>query len=136
MTQKFKLKKLIVSTSEEKGEGEHKLYQYIRNHKEEHSNTTTVVYGLDADLIMLTLNHLHICSSMYLFRETPYFIKSIDNTLNPNDNYLLNIPEFAEVLSYELNDSKKMTNNKYNRVFDYIFLCFFLEMIFCHTFQP
>ena len=63
---------------------------------------------------------------MYLFRETPYFIKSIDKTLNPNDNYLLNIPEFAEVLSYELNDCKKITNNKYNRIFDYIFLCFFL----------
>ena len=125
-SQKFKLKKMIVSTSDEIGEGEHKLYQYIRNHKEEHTDTTTVVYGLDADLIMLTLNHLHICKSMYLFRETPYFIKSIDNTLNPNDNYLLNIPEFAEVLSYELNDCKKITNNKYKRIFDYIFLCFFL----------
>ena len=54
----FKLKKLIVSTSEHKGEGEHKIYQYIRDNIEEHSNTTTVIYGLDADLIMLTLNHL------------------------------------------------------------------------------
>lgn len=123
---KFKLKKLLVSTSEHKGEGEHKIYQYIRDNVEEHTDTTTVIYGLDADLIMLTLNHLYISKSMYLFRETPYFIKSIDNTLNPNDNYLLNIPEFAKVLSCELNDNKPTSNNDYNRVFDYIFLCFFL----------
>ena len=61
---KFKLKKLLVSTSEDKGEGEHKIYQYIRDNVEEHTDTTTVIYGLDADLIMLTLNHLYISKSM------------------------------------------------------------------------
>ena len=131
----FNINKMIVSTSHESGEGEHKIYNYIRNNKEEHKNKTTVIYGLDADLIMLTLNHLHIAESMYLFRETPYFIKSIDNTLNPNDNYLLKIPEFAKVLSLQLNDNNKNNYNdtrsgnngdKYNRVIDYIFLSFLL----------
>lgn len=131
----FNINKMIVSTSYESGEGEHKIYNYIRNNKEEHKKKTTVIYGLDADLIMLTLNHLHIAESMYLFRETPYFIKSIDNTLNPNDNYLLKIPEFAKVLSLQLNDTNKNNYNdtrsgnhgdKYNRVIDYIFLSFLL----------
>tara|TARA_R110002153_G_scaffold166545_1_gene319051 strand:+ start:59 stop:1654 length:1596 start_codon:yes stop_codon:yes gene_type:complete len=123
-SEKYNVKKIIISASDQYGEGEHKIYEYIRNNKNEHTDTTTVIYGLDADLIMLTLNHLHIAPGMYLFRETPYFIKSIDNTLNPNDNYLLNIPEFASVLARDLNDSKPDPNN--SRIFDYIFLCFLL----------
>ena len=82
---------------------------------------------MDADLIMLTLNHLHIAPSMYLFRETPHFIKSIDNTLEPNKNYILDIPLFSNVLSRELNNNKQPdTIQKKNRIFDYIFLCFLL----------
>ena len=124
---KFGAKKIIVSTSSKCGEGEHKIYQYIRNNPIHHQETTSVIYGLDADLIMLTLNHLHIAPSMYLFRETPHFIKSIDKTLNPCENYMLDIPEFGDYLARELNDRKKpATKQKYNRIFDYIFICFLL----------
>ena len=79
---------IIISSSNQPGEGEHKIYKYIRENQNEHKNYTTVIYGLDADLIMLTLNHLHIAESMYLFRETPHFIKSLDKSLNPNSTYL------------------------------------------------
>jgi 5'-3' exonuclease len=87
----------IVSSSSEVGEGEHKIFEYMRRYPEYHNSpdTVTLVYGLDADLIMLTLNHLHITSNLYLFRETPEFIKSIDSTLDPNKDYLLDIPELA-----------------------------------------
>jgi 5'-3' exonuclease len=123
----FGLEKLIVSASCEVGEGEHKIYDYIRKNPGHHKNTTTVIYGLDADLIMLTLNHLHIAPKMLLYRETPHFISSIDRTLSPNESYLLDIPLFGEVLARELNDNKEPdTVQKRNRVFDYIFLCFFL----------
>tara|TARA_Y100000389_G_scaffold124515_2_gene121898 strand:+ start:19548 stop:21134 length:1587 start_codon:yes stop_codon:yes gene_type:complete len=123
----FHVKKIIVSTSKIHGEGEHKIYQYIRDHPTHHSNTTTVIYGLDADLIMLTLNHLSIAPSMYLFRETPHFIKSIDKTLNPCQNYVLDLPEFGRYLACELNDGNEpTTQQRYDRIFDYIFLCFFL----------
>lgn len=128
----FNIKELLVSTSAEPGEGEHKIFDYIRNTKEHHFNTTTVIYGLDADLIMLVLNHLHICKEMYLYRETPHFIKSIDETLDPNTNYLMDIPEFAKVLQNELTNTlapnNKTPNNKTsdNKMFDYILLCFFL----------
>ena len=88
----------IVSGSSESGEGEHKLFEYMRQNPEYHNSpdTITLVYGLDADLIMLTLNHLHITKNLYLFRETPEFIKSIDSTLDANKDYLLDIPELAE----------------------------------------
>lgn len=115
---KYNVKEIHISSSDEHGEGEHKIYQFIRNNEKHHKESTTVIYGLDADLIMLTLNHLHIAPRMYLFRETPHFIQSIDKTLNPNSNYLLDIPEFSKALSIDLNGK--------NRIFDYILLCFFL----------
>ena len=96
---KFNVKNIIISTSEENGEGEHKIYEYIRNNPDYHKNTTTLIYGLDADLIMLTLNHLHIAPLIYLYRETPHFIKNIDDSLKPNKNYIIDIPLFSVILS-------------------------------------
>ena len=49
---------ILVSGSNEAGEGEHKLFDYIRKNVEKHASETTVIYGLDADLIMLSINHL------------------------------------------------------------------------------
>jgi 5'-3' exoribonuclease 1 len=37
---------IIVSTSQEPGEGEHKIFQYIRNRPKYHEKTNTLVYGL------------------------------------------------------------------------------------------
>ena len=130
----FGLEEIIVSTSNDSGEGEHKIYEYIRNNASYHKDTNTVIYGLDADLIMLTLNHLHISENMFLFRETPEFIKHIDKTLNPNEMYLLHIPLFAKIIinTMSTNDSTNETMNLDNKVlmndvlFDYIFICFFL----------
>mgnify|MGYP003345650533 CR=1 FL=1 len=78
---------IIVSTSDDVGEGEHKIFEYIRENQIFHSKTTTLIYGLDADLIMLCLNHLNISKSIYLYRETPEFIKTINRDLEPNENY-------------------------------------------------
>jgi len=123
----FNLNRLMVSDSSEAGEGEHKIYEYIRKNKQQHESTTTVIYGLDADLIILTLNHLHIAPNMYLFRETPHFIRSIDKSLNPNELYLMDIPEFGKMLALDLNDGNEPnTKQQKNRIFDYILLSFFL----------
>jgi 5'-3' exonuclease len=124
---KYGLKKIIVSTSDEIGEGEHKIFHYIRSNSEEHSDKSTVIYGLDADLIMLSINHLPISEKIYLFRETPEFIKTIDNSLEPNETYLLDIPELANIITLNMNNDVELTTEEQkNRVYDYIFLCFFL----------
>jgi 5'-3' exonuclease len=123
----FGLETIIVSSSDEPGEGEHKIYEYIRASPDYHRDTYTIIYGLDADLIMLTLNHLHISENMYLYRETPEFIKTIDRTLNPNENYLLDIPLFAKSIIGELSTAVVEPIRLDNDVlFDYILLCFFL----------
>lgn len=125
--QRFPKNKVMVSTSAEPGEGEHKIFDYIRNNQNEHNKCNTLVYGLDADLIMLSINHLPIANNIFLFRETPEFIKSIDSSLEPNQHYLLDIPYLSEIITQDMNNGNNLVNNQQKyRVYDYIFLCFFL----------
>ena len=126
-TNNYKVDKIIVSGSDEPGEGEHKLFEYIRTFPEQHQDVNTIIYGLDADLIMLSINHLPITNNIYLFRETPHFIKSINSELEPNETYLMDIPELAKVITLNMNNDIELTTiQQKNRIYDYIFLCFFL----------
>jgi 5'-3' exonuclease len=118
---------LLVSGPDEPGEGEHKIFERIRNRSSDHANATTVVYGLDADLIMLTLNHLNVAPRLYLFRETPLFARSLNRDLVPNASYLLDIPALARSIAEEFRHSApgaKRPDHAF--VSDYILLCFFL----------
>ena len=124
---KYNISNIIVSGSNIVGEGEHKLFDYIRTNSQKHSNQITIIYGLDADLIMLSINHLQICPSIYLFRETPHFIQSIDSSLEPNSNYYLDIPVLTKaIIKYMNNDREINFQEQKNKVYDYVFLCFFL----------
>jgi len=124
---KYGLSNIFISGSNKVGEGEHKLFDFIRKNPEKHYNETTVIYGLDADLIMLSINHLPICSNIYLFRETPHFIQSIDSTLEPDSNYFLDIPQLTNaIIRYMNNDRELTTQQQHNKIYDYIFICFFL----------
>jgi 5'-3' exoribonuclease 1 len=118
-------KQVIFSGSDEAGEGEHKIFQYIRDNPDYHTTEfNTFIYGLDSDLIMLAINHLKFCPNIYLFRETPHFIQSISSELEPNENYVLDIPELSKNISYYMTTEKSdMTINRTN---DYILLCFLL----------
>jgi len=120
---KLKVEDIIISSSDEVGEGEHKLFKYIRDNKEYHKKTTTIIYGLDADLIMLALNHMHITPNLYLYRETPHFIQTIDNTLLANKTYLIDINKFSGCLKNEL---KHKMNTDRDCISDYVFICFML----------
>jgi 5'-3' exonuclease len=123
----FNLSDIIISGSNVYGEGEHKIFKYIRDEPQEHNGVNTVIYGLDADLIMLSINHLPITRNIYLFRETPEFIKSINVELEPNEAYVLDIPELADAITLDMNNGKELSNEQQkNRIYDYIFLCFFL----------
>lgn len=124
---KFGLKTLIISSGMEVGEGEHKIFEHIRNKPDKHLNSHNVVYGLDADLIMLSINHLRFSENLYLFRETPSFAKSLNASLEPNELYILDINQLFKRLCIEMNDGKEVDKVfQVNRAYDYIFMCLIL----------
>ena len=118
---KYNVRRMIVSCSDEKGEGEHKLFQHLRNHPFENDNVA--VYGLDSDLIMLSIFHLKYCKNIYIFREAPEFLKnSIPVDCQGEEPHFVDIQSLGKgILSH--------MNCKYNsirRLYDYVFICFFL----------
>lgn len=145
--EKYKVKKMIVSCANEPGEGEHKLFQYIRKNKDM-INENIFVYGLDSDLIMLSIFHCEMCKNIFVFRESPDFIKSVGNLkFGNNDLLFLDISclskyiliemacdwyekhrNSSELRPSELGDfpppAKLATVN--TRIYDYIFICFLL----------
>ena len=124
--EKFGVKKIIVNGPNKSGEGEHKIYEYIRTNIDFHKDRKTVIYGLDADLLMLTLNHLEYTENLYLFRETPHFIQSLDKSLEPNKSYLIDMPKMADKIVSDLDIETANVSEKINLLRDYIFIFFFL----------
>jgi 5'-3' exonuclease len=108
----YGIETFIISPSDKYGEGEHKIFDYMRAFPDYHSKTTTVIYGLDADLIMLSINHLPISKNIYLFRETPHFIKSINSELDPNENYIMDIPELASTIISDMNNNEPLSTEQ------------------------
>lgn len=129
---KYNVKNIYVSGSNIIGEGEHKIFNYMRMNKDTHLNQTTVVYGLDADLIMLCINHLHICPNVYLYRETPHFISFINNNINNELNYVLDINQLSNLIATNLLCETKFDINnidqtkKIKLIHDYIFITFLM----------
>lgn len=112
---------IVISDAFEPGEGEHKIYEKIRHMSSKLLNENIVVYGLDSDLIMLSLLHIKYCNNLYLFRETPHFIKTLDNTLDPEQLYILDIPKFNDILTKKLSADYDV-----NTIDDYVFISFIL----------
>ena len=119
---------VIISDTDERGEGEQKIFSYIRNNKDKHVKETTVIYGLDADLIMLSLNHASVYGNILLYRETPEFIKSINSNLDPNELYVLDINQLKYRIAIEMNNNmNNITDDQVNILInDYMFICFIL----------
>ena len=119
----YNVKQLVVSGTDEYGEGEHKMFKYLRQ-----SNITTdetvAVYGLDSDLIMLSVFHCKHAKNIFIFREKPEFGKHlIPSSANEEDECLfLNIQTFSQAILEEMHCDKHDSQ----RLYDYIFMCFFL----------
>lgn len=108
---------IIVSTSTEPGEGEHKMFTYMREHVKPSENIA--VYGLDSDLIMLSILHSTMSRNIFIFRETPQFSKSILPTHLRNDTtefLFLDIRALTSSILYEMGSRDYNTQ----RIYDYI----------------
>jgi 5'-3' exonuclease len=102
---------VILSDSSCEGEGEHKIFDYIHYHMD--TNNIDVIYGLDADLIMLSV----ICnkSKKFLLREPQHY----HNHGNKEHPFLwFNVQQFKEnLLDYY--------EHKID-IHSYVFLCFLI----------
>ena len=118
----YGIKKIIVSGSDEPGEGEHKMYAHLR--KNTRFTDQIAIYGLDSDLIMLSIFHLEYCKNMYIFREAPVF-GDLGKSAN---NHKPNLPLFLDIdiLSSSILREMDCPFPDKHRVYDYVFLCFFL----------
>jgi len=148
---------IIISDSNEAGEGEHKLFQHIRDTMtidtvsgfdnvsgsnnvsgvDTLSNDVSVIYGLDADLIMLSLIHLSYCPSIFVCREEPEFLNVLPPNTEVDQNNLMtmNIQQLSVKLADDMSHKKTtghrrvpVNQNSPNRdpILDYIFICFLL----------
>ena len=112
-------KKIIFSSANTPGEGEHKILQYIRNNNTK--DMTNVIYGLDADLIFLALSLDH--ENVYLLREADQLNQSKTDELLYVSIDKLKQCIFTEFKSL-LDNSEKLSKTSVIR--DFIFICYFL----------
>jgi 5'-3' exoribonuclease 1 len=106
----------------EPGEGEHKLMDYIRDHR----NLTHMVYGLDADLFMLTLTSN--CRKIYLLREDIFNVSSFDTFF-----HVVDVASISKQL-WETNRDKygvEITQKQF--IQDFVFYCFLVGNDFLHN---
>ena len=120
----FQHLQIIISDSNIPGEGEHKLLHHLRENTEKED--INVIYGLDADLIMLCMSSKK--DKILLLRETVEF----NNTIHINGYKFLYLQ--IDNLKYNLTneillrmDRHNMSNEERSNILDdYIFFSFLL----------
>ncbi len=94
---------VIFSSEKVVGEGEHKCKQLFLNHCD--STERMMIYGLDADLIMLCLS-----------TRLPHIYVYRDNIYNSKERFIVDIAQFAHKLESQLKTS--------SAILDFVFMCF------------
>lgn len=115
----YKIPSVILSDSNEPGEGEHKIMYQIRNSL---SNSVDyhVVYGLDADLILLSMLQTADGHRMALLREAVEFGKIKLDAADKETLVYFDICRLARIMTHNL---RGHTYIEPDRVRDYVFLC-------------
>jgi 5'-3' exonuclease len=108
---------IVFSGTNEPMEGEHKICHMIRSDPSVYKGKNLMIYGLDADLIMLGLLLQGEEFTIYLYKETKHFqyISHVDE----NMDYYFNVDVLAKEIMHLLNHTDKTQS-----ICDYIFICF------------
>jgi 5'-3' exonuclease len=133
--QQFTISKpnIIYSSCYSPGEGEHKILQHIRSSALDNSN---IIYGLDADLIFLSLAQNH--RDMYLLRELSEIVpknligdiknEKCDINIVNQKMIFVSISELSKSICTTLEEKcylPKANQSKYV-IKDFIFICYLL----------
>jgi 5'-3' exonuclease len=110
---------IITSCSDKFGEGEHKLFQYLREN--DCKNDVVSVYGLDADLIMLAILHSHYTKEIYIFREAPNFKTVISGEFKPGQQLFIDIDKLSDAILKELGKYPCVDRPRIMK--DYVIMC-------------
>lgn len=126
---------VIYSNEKVPGEGEHKIMQYIKQLNKPHE--TLLIYGLDADLIMLGM--LLPVEHVFIFREMEY---DVHHTVDIN----MFKTQLVRLLKWEQTDSENYDPNQppHERetpgrfsskiaIYDFVLLCFIVGNDFLPT---
>jgi 5'-3' exonuclease len=115
---------MFLSDSEKIGEGEHKIVADIR--KKALKDQNICIYGLDADLILLSLTIPN--NNVFLLRENVHIDASFANPL-----LYVSIPILAESVYHEIMKEMSVKSLDKQRIIrDYVFLSFLLGNDFLH----
>lgn len=106
---------VVVSGSGEFGEGEHKIFMDLDT-KTSHNTDVNVIYGLDADLIMLSIIQKKTSGNILLLRERPEFNVPIKQQA-ATGFLILDIPQLKNGLV------RDYLSHDESRVNDYVLLC-------------
>ncbi len=112
---------IIFNDERVKGEGEHKLINFIRKHPRRMKNNSFCIYSADADLIMLGLATQE--EKFFILRENIY-----DKHLK--QHFLINLEELRKDLLSVLIPINELQScgslYKYKTINDFVLLCFFV----------
>jgi 5'-3' exonuclease len=104
----------IYSSYHEEGEGEHKILQYIKNNVDIKPSDVIAIYGLDADLLFLSLgvgyNH-----NLYIMREVQIF-----------NNKEVNLDDEIDYNYVEIKQLHNLIKNLGISTNDFIILCYLI----------
>lgn len=113
--------KIIYSSANTPGEGEHKLLDFIKDNNKKNIIKSYVTYGLDADLIFLML--VTGLDNVFLLREAQHF----DNKKSEDELNYVSIKIMKDCIFDSFNQENLEIKLDQKRVInDFIFLCYFL----------
>lgn len=124
---------VFISNSNEPGEGEHKMMKIISNKLIVNENEKILLYGLDADLIFISMLN-KMSDSIILIRDNTF-----NNKLTENQRTLdyVDISSLKNYVYMDFVNTLKIKCNfnfvKKNLIQDYVFICFFLGNDFLHN---
>ena len=125
---------IVFSGSCLSGEGEHKIMAYIRACK--NPDVQFCVYGLDADLIFLSLSAQR--RAMKLVRERVYFRKGADNSVAGRDMRdvefdMLDVGKLREAFAADVTRRTGATYDTDKLIRDFVMYAYFLGNDFMHA---